>query len=122
MRTEEDMMALILDVARKDEQIRAVYMNGSRTNPNVPKDIFQDYDIVYVVTEITSFIQQTGWLDVFGDRIMLQEPDKNDLESGGNLSLQRSYAYLMLFADGNRIDLQIQTKEAMLERYGSDLT
>lgn len=121
MRTEEDMMALILDVARKDEQIRAVYMNGSRTNPNVPKDIFQDYDIVYVVKEVTSFMQQTGWIDVFGDRIMMQEPDKNDLESGRALDIQQSYMYLMLFTDGNRIDLKIETKEAMLERYGSDL-
>lgn len=91
MRTEEDMMALILDVARKDEQIRAVYMNGSRTNPNVPKDIFQDYDIVYVVTEITSFIQQTGWLDVFGDRIMMQEPANHSCSHGSGLSCKEAY-------------------------------
>lgn len=50
MRTEEQMMKLILDTAKEDERILAVYMNGSRTNPNAPKDIFQDYDIIYVVT------------------------------------------------------------------------
>lgn len=120
MRTEEEMMALILGVARKDERIRAVYMNGSRTNANVPKDIFQDYDIVYVVTETSSFIQDAAWIDVFGDRIMMQEPDKNDLAIGMDLDVQRSYGYLMLFTDGNRIDLHIETKEAMLGRYGSD--
>ena len=27
----------------------------------------------------------------------------------------RSYTYLMLFADGNRLDLRLQTKEAMRE-------
>ena len=42
MRTEQEMMDLIMDVAKKDERIRAVYMNGSRTNPNATKDIFQD--------------------------------------------------------------------------------
>ncbi len=31
--------------------ICAVYMNGSRTNFNVSKDIFQDYDIIYAVPE-----------------------------------------------------------------------
>lgn len=43
--------------ARKDDRIRAVIMNGSRTNLNTPKDIFQD--IVYVVTDIPSFIKDT---------------------------------------------------------------
>jgi hypothetical protein len=46
---------LILDVAKADQRIRAVYMNGSRANPNIKKDKYQDYDIVYVVTETESF-------------------------------------------------------------------
>lgn len=40
MRSEQEMFDLILNTARDDERIRAVYMNGSRTNPNAPKDIF----------------------------------------------------------------------------------
>ena len=56
MRTEKEMYDLILNIANNDERIRAVYLNGSRTNPNVPKDIFQDYDVVYVVTETKPFI------------------------------------------------------------------
>ena len=39
MRSEKEMMDLILETAKNDERIRAVYMNGSRTNPNAPKDI-----------------------------------------------------------------------------------
>lgn len=41
MRTEKEMYDLILDIAKNDERIRAIYLNGSRTNPNVPKDIFK---------------------------------------------------------------------------------
>ncbi|WP_431602538.1 aminoglycoside 6-adenylyltransferase [Ruminiclostridium papyrosolvens] len=37
MRTEQEMFDLILDVAKADERIRAVYMNGSRANPNNKK-------------------------------------------------------------------------------------
>ena len=33
MRSEEEMMNLILQVAKDDERVRAVYLNGSRTNP-----------------------------------------------------------------------------------------
>ena len=46
MRTEEEMISLIKDVANNDENIRAAYMEGSRTNPNAPKDIFQDGEIL----------------------------------------------------------------------------
>jgi aminoglycoside 6-adenylyltransferase len=120
MRSEKEMFDLIIGVARKDERIRAVYMNGSRTNPHAPKDIFQDYDIVYVVTETVSFIKDEKWIDVFGDLLMIQEPDKNDKLLGMEMNFDRSYGYLMLFSDGNRIDLHIETKEAMMEGYVSD--
>ena len=71
MRTEQEMYDLIIHTAREDERIRAVYMNGSRTNPNVPKDIFQDYDVVYVVTENRPFYEDKCWIDRFGDRLYM---------------------------------------------------
>lgn len=122
VRNDKEMFELILDVAQKDERIRAVYMNGSRTNPNVPKDIFQDYDIVYVVTETASFLKDDKWINIFGDLIMIQEPDKlaQGIGKAMVMDFERSYGYLMLFKDGNRIDLQIETKESMIEGYGKD--
>ena len=62
MRSEQEIYQLLLEVAKKDERIKAVYMNGSRTNDNAPKHIFQDYDIVYVVEETASFISDPLWL------------------------------------------------------------
>jgi len=120
MRSEKEMFELIFGIAKADERIRAVYMNGSRTNPNVPKDIFQDYDIVYVVTETASFINDENWIDIFGELLMVQEPDKVDKLLGMDMNFDRSYGYLMLFTDGNRIDLHIETKENMLEGYTKD--
>lgn len=102
MRTEQEMLELILQVAQRDERVRAVGLDGSRTNPNVPKDMFQDYDIVYIVTDMQSFIDDKSWIDCFGERIIMQTPEDMAMfppELGGNFS------YLMLFADGNRIDL-----------------
>lgn len=120
MRNEQEMMHVILNIAKNDERIRAVYMNGSRTNPNVPKDIFQDYDIVYVVTETASFIKNKKWINQFGDLLMMQEPDIYDQSRGSKMDFDRSYGYLMLFTDGNRIDLHIETEESMLQGYKSD--
>lgn len=104
MRSEQEMIDMILNYAKNNERVRAVGMNGSRTNPNVPKDRFQDFDIVFLVTDMNSFIEDKHWMDCFGSRIIMQTPEDMDLfppELGGNFS------YLMLFTDGNRIDLTI---------------
>lgn len=113
------MMNAIKTVAQNDEGIRAVYMNGSRTNPRAPKDIFQDYDIVYVVTDLAPYLTNPQWIDIFGKRLMIQEPDKLDKQIGIPVNLN-SYGYLMLFQDGNRIDLRLQTIEEMLHTYKAD--
>lgn len=120
MRFQTEMMDLILRVAKDDDRIRAVYINGSRANPNAPKDIFRDYDVVYVVTETGSFLKDKGWIDVFGERIIMQEPDKLDKMQGRNVDLSKCYGYLMQFSDGNRIDLHIETLDHTLENFGAD--
>lgn len=120
MRSELEMYDLILGVAKADERVLAVYMNGSRTNPNVQKDKHRDYDIVFVVTETQLFLKDKSWISVFGDFAIVQEPDLNDFGWGVNHDFARSYTWLMLFTDGNRIDLGIKVLEYALEDYLSD--
>jgi aminoglycoside 6-adenylyltransferase len=104
MRTEQEMFDLILKTAMDDERIRAVILNGSRANPNADKDIFQDFDVVYLVTETDSFKDDPGWIACFGEMMMMQRPD----EIGDPPPVERhGYAYLMQFMDGNRIDLTL---------------
>jgi len=102
MRSEKEMVDLVLKIAQQDDRIRAVGMNGSRTNPNAPKDCFQDFDIVYLVTDMESFISDPNWVDVFGERIIMQTPENMSMFPPG---LGGRFSYLMLFTDGNRIDL-----------------
>ncbi|GKS15032.1 aminoglycoside 6-adenylyltransferase [Paenibacillus chitinolyticus] len=104
MRSEQEMFDLIGKVAENDSRVRAVGLNGSRTNPNVSKDIFRDYDIVYLVTDVESFRNDPDWVNVFGEQMIMQTPDDMALfpNEPGN-----RFAYLMLFTDGNRIDLTL---------------
>ena len=111
MRSEQEMMKLILDTAKQDERIRAVYMNGSRTNPNVKKDIFQDYDIVYVVKENRPFYEDKTWIDVFGERLYMQCPDEVDHWLGKEADFDKCYGWLIQFQDGNRMDLHVMPVE-----------
>lgn len=121
IRTQQTMMALILDIATRDDRIRAVFLNGSRANDRVKRDAWQDYDIVFVVTDLASFLQDPAWIDVFGSRVMVQEPALLDaLKQGIDPVFPSCYTYLMLFADGNRVDLTLETIPSMEETYGSD--
>lgn len=93
-----------MDTAKNDQRIRAVIMNGSRANPNAKKDIFQDFDIIYFVTRIRSFVSDHRWIRIFGDIMIMQMPKTHTLipeEDDG------SFTYLMQFTDGNRIDLSL---------------
>ncbi|GAK04595.1 aminoglycoside 6-adenylyltransferase [Geomicrobium sp. JCM 19037] len=104
MRSVEQMMNMIIQVAEEDSGIRAVGMNGSRTNPNAPTDRFQDYDIVYFVTEMNAYTKKHDWLHVFGERLIMQTPEDMELYPP---ELEGRYSFLMLFTDGTRIDLMI---------------
>ena len=103
MRTDQEMLELILETAKK-LQVDAVALSGSRTDTKAPKDEFQDYDVVYVVDDLDNLTSDLAWLDQFGTRIIEQH---NIL---GNRRL-----YLMLFEDGNRIDLTLCPKDHIQE-------
>jgi aminoglycoside 6-adenylyltransferase len=51
---------------------------------------------------------------------IIQLPDDNDNAWGGNHDFSRSYAWLMLFKDGNRIDLGIEIIDKTLEVFKKD--
>ena len=107
-RSEAQMLRLILQTA-KTLQVEAVAMSGSRTDTRAPKDEFQDYDVVYVVDDLDNLTSDLSWLDQFGNRLIEQY---NVL---GNRRL-----YLMLFEDGNRIDLTLCSKDHIQEWVDSE--
>ena len=119
MRSEQEMLDLILDTARNDDRIRAVILNGSRANPNAPKDFFQDFDVVYIVTDPLPFRNNFEWIKRFGEMMILQLPDEMRDPPAAD---DEGFAYLMQFADGNRIDLGIYPIAQLHERIKDSLT
>ena len=108
MRTETEMLDVILKTA-ETLQVAAVAMSGSRTDTKASKDEFQDYDVVYVVENLDELITDLSWLDQFGKRIIEQE-----------VGLGQRRLYLMLFENGNRIDLTLCPKEHIKEWVDSE--
>ena len=108
MSTDTEMMNLILQIA-ESLQVEAVALSGSRTNPQSVKDEFQDYDVVYIVDDLEDMISDLSWLNQFGNRLISQH----------NV-VDHRHLYLMLFEDGNRIDLTLCPKEYIQEWVDSE--
>ncbi|MEK4843538.1 aminoglycoside 6-adenylyltransferase [Staphylococcus sp. FSL W8-0271] len=112
MRTEKEMLGLILNIAKQDKNIKAVCMNGSRVNEKIKPDIHQDFDIVYIVENLEDIIADLEWINQFGNRIITQFPEAQDLYPS---ELEERYPILMLFDDYNRIDLTLLSKNKLSE-------
>ena len=102
------MLSLLIKIA-KNLKVKAVALSGSRTDTKAPKDEFQDYDVVYVVDDFDNLTSDLSWLDYFGKRIIEQE-----------VVLDHRRLYLMLFEDGNRIDLTLCLKDHIQEWVDSE--
>ena len=107
-RSQEQMLRLISQTGQT-LQVDAVALSGSRTDTKAPKDEFQDYDVVYVVDDIDNLTSDLSWLDQFGKRVIEQE-----------VALGHRHLYLMLFEDGNRIDLTLCPQEHIQEWVDSE--
>ncbi len=103
MRSEQQVYDMILTFAKADERVRMVTLEGSRTNINIPPDHFQDYDITFFVTDMQSFMADDEWLNVFGERLIMQKPEDMELFPAE----EKGFSYLMLFCDDVKIDLTL---------------
>lgn len=101
MRNEREIFNMILDAAKADDRIRTVLLSGSRANPAIPKDIYQDYDITYFVTDIAPFYNNPAWVEErFGKPLIMQMPEAMRYPVGDG-----NFNYMMIYPDGVRIDL-----------------
>ena len=109
-RTDDDVLDLILTIARRDPRVRAVVLSGSRADPAAPADDLRDFDVVYVVTDVAALRGDAAWLHGFGDTAIVQLPDAM---VGAPARGDGGCAILMQFADGHRVDLTLLPIGAM---------
>lgn len=107
----------LLDIANKNNSIKAVVMNGSRVNPNITPDEYQDYDIVFYVNNYQDFIKDFSFIDTLGEVLVKQTSlDQRD----GLETISESFTYMTQYKDGSRIDLTIRDIKYVLEDFKSD--
>lgn len=112
MRTEQEVLMQLIQLANEDENIRSVVLNGSRVNPKAPKDFMRDYDVVYYMADLKNhpYNGSRQWISRFGDSVVVQY---EDLEEGSSI-------YMMQFQDSVRIDLIFQDIHKMRDEVFKD--
>lgn len=98
----------VIEWAAKQENIRAVLVTSSTTNPNAPVDIFSDLDIELVVNNQEEFLADNSWLANFGDII-------TTIVEGTESFDGRCASRMVLYQDYSKIDFLIFSVEKFRE-------
>lgn len=104
MRQEKEMMALIQQFIEEDERVRVAMLEGSRTNLHVTKDMYQDYDVSFFVTDLASYEKDDAWLSFFGQVLFLQKPERMTLYPADYPTWM---SYITYFDDGIKMDISL---------------
>lgn len=108
MRTESEMLSLILEAAEKDENIRAVI----RTDLAPVREYLYMYNFTFIVNDIGKYDDDGVFESCFGDRILLFRGDRNYPEMFPNAK-----AHMMVFRDGITSAINVTDKAMFMNRY-----
>ncbi|MFO7459352.1 MAG: aminoglycoside 6-adenylyltransferase, partial [Desulfatiglandales bacterium] len=77
---------------------------------NAKRDIFQDFDIACLVSDVSPYVRNDEIPKFFGEILIVQEPENMQDPPGDK---DGHYSYLMQFKDGTRIDLSFHPMEKL---------
>ena len=97
----------IMDIATADSNIRGVVLYGSRALDAVQPDMYQDYDVYYIVNNVDMFS-----IEAFKDIGLMFVPSEIYHEL-----FENERTYLMQFSDYSRVDLTICTHETFCQKH-----
>lgn len=62
-----EMTDRLAEWAAKRDDVRAMILTSSRAIPKAPVDAYSDYDVVIIVDDVVSMVENRGWLSDFGE-------------------------------------------------------
>ena len=95
------MIAQLVAWANGREDVRAMVLTSSRATPLGSVDIFSDYDLILIVTDIHPFAEHREWLEDFG-RVLTLYRDPIMTEDGFEVS-----GNVTQFESGLRVDFTL---------------
>lgn len=104
---EKEVIERLVHWAEKHTLVRAMLLTSSRANPNAPVDVFSDYDVIVVVTDVRPFLEDESWLEDFG-KVLVVYRDPVHLEYG-----IEKFARITQYDDGTKIDFTVYPVELL---------
>ena len=113
MRTENEIIKNVLDVAEARDDVRAVI----RTELLLQREYLYSYQFCFIVKDISEYEDDEVFEICFGDRILLFRGDRNYPEM-----FQNTKAHLMVYRDGITIVINAMDSATFLQKYNGDET
>jgi aminoglycoside 6-adenylyltransferase len=98
-----EVISQLIQWAEHQVLVRAMLLTRTRANPNVPVDLFSDYDVVLVVASIHSFFEDRTWLQDFGQVLVVYW---DPIHPAPNYGIEQ-VANVTQYEDGLKIDLTL---------------
>ena len=111
MRTEQEIIDMVLDTARADDAVRAVI----RTNLLPIKEYLYSYQFCFIVDDVEKYSDDKAFETCFGKRVLLYRGDKNYPEM-----FPGTKAHLMVFEDGITLVINTMDKDTFLSRFNRE--
>lgn len=113
MRTENEIIKNVLDVAEARDDVRAVI----RTELLLQREYLYSYQFCFIVNDISEYEDDEVFETCFGERILLFRGDRNYPEM-----FQNTKAHLMVYRDGITIVINAMDRATFLQKYNGDDT
>lgn len=79
----DDVINSLILWGEQQGPVRAMLMTSTRAVPNAPVDDLSDYDVILVVEDIHPFYEDRGWLNDFGEVLVVYwDPIYHDPDTG----------------------------------------
>lgn len=113
MRNLEQELQHIIEFAKRDDNIRALVLQGSFVNPNIKTDEFSDLDPLFFVKNLKPYISKDEWKKEFGN------PISGFSDEGNYHDGEKWYTRLTIYDDGFKIDFGFQSIE--MAKYANEM-
>jgi aminoglycoside 6-adenylyltransferase len=96
----EEVIKSLIEWGDRRKPVRAMLLTSTRAVPNAHVDDLSDYDVVLVVEDIHPFYENRGWLNDFGEVLVVYwDPIYSDPDTGDD-----KFGNVIQYADGLKID------------------
>jgi len=101
MSSEDAVVQQLVRLGESYDSVRAMVLTSSRADPDAPRDILSDYDVILYTVDLAPFLERDDWFESLGPVLVTIRPGFQEM---GRWLATR----LVLYEDGTKIDFGLR--------------